>query len=70
MECQQRQSGLCQETEQTAGRITAAVTVNGQHDFGTDFSGRPNYIATMEGKKFFFPKKAYKLYANAFQAFF
>jgi hypothetical protein len=50
--------------------FTAAVTVNGQHYFGTDFSGRPNYIATLEGKKFFFPSKAYRLYANAFQAFF
>lgn len=49
--------------------FTAAVTVNGQHYFGTDFSSRPNFIATLGGKKFFFPKKAYKLYANAFQAF-
>jgi hypothetical protein len=50
--------------------FTAAVTVNGQHYFGTDFSGRPNFISSLEGKKFFFPRKAYKLYANAFQAFF
>jgi hypothetical protein len=50
--------------------FTAAVTVNGRHYFGTDFSGRPNFLATLEGRKFFFPKKAYKLYVNAFQAFF
>lgn len=50
--------------------FTAAVKVNGQYYFGTDFSGRPNSISSLEGKKFFFPRKAYKLYANAFQAFF
>lgn len=50
--------------------FTATATVNGQHYFGTDFSSRPNFITTLEGKKFFFPEKAYKLYANGFQVFF
>ena len=49
--------------------FTAAVAVNGKYYFGTDFSNRPNFISTLEGKKFFFPLKAYKLYANAFRAF-
>jgi hypothetical protein len=49
--------------------FTAAAAVNGKYYFGTDFSDRPNFIWTLEGKKFFFPMKAYKLYANAFQVF-
>jgi hypothetical protein len=53
-------------TKRLAG-FTAAAAVNGEYYFGTDFSHRPNYISTLEGKKFFFPMKAYRLYANAFQ---
>ena len=49
--------------------FTAATTVNGQYYFGTDFSDRPNFISTLEGKKFFFPRIAYKLYASTFQVF-
>ena len=44
---------------------TAAATVNGKLYFGTDFSGRPNYIETLEGQKYFFPKKAYKKFVVA-----
>lgn len=41
---------------------TAAVRVNGEIYFGTDFSGRPNYIETLSGFKFPFPEPAYRRY--------
>jgi hypothetical protein len=44
--------------------------VNGEYFFGTDFSSRPNCIQTLDGTKYFFPEKAYKLYVAAFFAFF
>jgi hypothetical protein len=50
--------------------FTAAVKVNGQYYFGTDFSSRPNYIATLSGSKYFFPEKAYRMYVTAFHVFF
>jgi hypothetical protein len=49
--------------------FTAAVRVNGQYYFGTDFSSRPNYIATLDGKRYFFPQKAYRLHVTDFHAF-
>lgn len=55
--------------EHLAG-FTAAIEVNGEHYFGTDFSSRPNYITTLHGAKYFFPSKAYKLYVTAFYSFF
>jgi hypothetical protein len=48
---------------------TGAIKVNNQHFFGTDFSGRPNYIETLEGERYFFPAKAYKMHVCAFYAF-
>lgn len=48
---------------------TAAINVNGDYYFGTDFSSRPNYIETLEGKKYFFPEKAYKMSTIAFHSF-
>lgn len=45
---------------------TAIVELNDNHYFGTDFSNRPNYIETLEGKKYFFPTKAYTKQAVAF----
>lgn len=48
---------------------TAAIEVNGDCYFGTDFSSRPNYIETLEGEKYFFPKKAYKMSAITFHSF-
>jgi hypothetical protein len=50
--------------------FTAAVRVNGEYYFGTDFSSRPNFIETLGGTKYFFPEKAYKLHVTAFRAFF
>lgn len=50
--------------------FTAAVRVNGDYYFGTDFSSRPNYIRTLGGRKYFFPKKAYRLHVTHFYAFF
>lgn len=47
---------------------TAALMLNGAYYFGTDFSTRPNYIEMLNGKKFFFPQKAYNLAAIAFCA--
>ena len=38
---------------------TAIAKVNGNYYFGTDFSSRPNYIESLSGKKYFFPKQAY-----------
>ena len=49
--------------------FTAAVRVNGEYYFGTDFSSRPNFIETLQGTKYFFPQKAYRLYVTAFHAF-
>jgi len=48
---------------------TGAIKVNHQHFFGTDFSGRPNFIETLDGERYFFPSKAYKMYVEAFYAF-
>jgi hypothetical protein len=45
---------------------TAAVNVNGDYYFGTDFGGRPNFITTMDGAKYFFPPKAYRRFVSAF----
>ena len=50
--------------------FTAAVEVNGQYYFGSDFSSRPNFIETLGGAKYFFPEKAYKLHVTAFHALF
>ncbi len=38
---------------------TAATTIAGKVFFGTDFSSRPNYITTLDGEKYFFPKQVY-----------
>jgi hypothetical protein len=38
---------------------TAAANVRGQFFFGTDFSSRPNYLETLQGRKHFFPEPAY-----------
>jgi hypothetical protein len=50
--------------------FTAAINVNGEYYFGTDFSSRPNFIGTLRGEKFFFPTKAYNLFVSHFYAFF
>jgi hypothetical protein len=50
--------------------FTAAVEVNGQYYFGSDFSGRPNFIETLGGAKYFFPEKGYKLHVTGFHALF
>jgi hypothetical protein len=49
--------------------FTAAIRVNGEYYFGTDFSGRPNWIETMGGSRYFFPQKAYRLQVTDFHAF-
>lgn len=49
---------------------TAAIEINGEYYFGTDFSSRPNYIMTLQGVKSFFPGHAYNLYVTAFYSFF
>ena len=48
---------------------TAAININGGYYFGTDFSSRPNYIETLEGEKYFFPQKAYKMSTLTFHSF-
>jgi hypothetical protein len=50
--------------ERLAGH-SAACIVNGALYLGTDFSCRPNYIETLPGKKYFFPRKAYTKYTVA-----
>jgi hypothetical protein len=49
---------------------TAAARVNGEYWFGSDFSGRPNYLETLEGKRFFFPPKAYRMFVADFFVFY
>ncbi|MGH7509223.1 MAG: hypothetical protein ACREMZ_07105 [Gemmatimonadales bacterium] len=50
--------------------FTGAAKVNGGYYFGSDFSGRPNFIGTLDGAKYFFPAKAYKLFVTVFYIFF
>jgi hypothetical protein len=50
--------------------FTAGTRVGGEYYFGTDFSGRPNYIETMGGTKYFFPRKAGRLFVAGFKVFF
>jgi hypothetical protein len=45
---------------------TAVAEVNGRYYFGTDFSGRPNYIEVLGGGRYFFPQQAYRLHAATF----
>jgi len=47
---------------------TAAASVGDELYFGTDFSSRPNWIETLSGKKFPFPKQAFLSYTEAMQA--
>jgi hypothetical protein len=47
---------------------TAITKVGSMYYMGTDFSSRPNYIERLsDGKKFFFPYPAYKMWVVAFQ---
>jgi hypothetical protein len=55
--------------ERLAG-YTAAAEVNGEHYFGSDFSGRPNFITLLDGPRYFFPAKAYRMHAAAFHVLF
>ncbi len=52
------------------GGYLAAAMINGKDFFGTDFSGRPNYIDTLVGQRYFFPFKAYKKYVVHFSVFY
>lgn len=55
--------------EKFAG-FTAATLVSGDHYFGSDFTGRPNYLLRLsDGKKFPFPDRNFTHYAVKFQAF-
>jgi hypothetical protein len=49
---------------------TAAAEVGGEYYFGSDFSGRPNFIAALGGGRYFFPAKAYLMHAAAFHVLF
>ena len=49
---------------------TAAVELNGEYYFGSDFSRRPNFITTLTGAKYFFPEQAYLLHVTAFHPLF
>ncbi len=48
---------------------SAITKIKDKYFFGSDFSNRPNYIETCSGKKYFFPKKAYKKYVIAFEKY-
>jgi hypothetical protein len=50
------------------GGHTAAADVGGEFFFGTDFSGRPNYIETLRGEKYFLPSGAYSKYVVSLTA--
>jgi hypothetical protein len=44
--------------------FTAVVRVRGEYYFGTDYSGRPNYIVTLAGTKYILPQKAYNQFVT------
>lgn len=47
---------------------TAAVEIDGEHYFGSDFSQRPNYIYRLRDKrKFFFPKDSFTMFVMYFE---
>ncbi|MDP1727419.1 MAG: hypothetical protein Q8M15_11600 [Bacteroidota bacterium] len=48
---------------------TAITILNNICYMGSDFTSRPNYIVTLNNKKFFFPKKAYKMYVVKFKTY-
>jgi hypothetical protein len=56
-------------TKRLAG-FTAAAEVGGEYYFGSDFSGRPNFIRVLGGPRYFFPEKAYLMHAAAFHVLF
>jgi hypothetical protein len=56
-------------TKRLAG-FTAAAEVGGEYYFGSDFSGRPNFITVLGGPRYFFPKKAYLMHVAAFHVLF
>lgn len=45
---------------------TDIIRVSDEYYLGTDFSGRPNYIETLSGEKFFFPAIAYRMFVVSF----
>jgi hypothetical protein len=58
--------GFVRRVRKHLAGFTAAVEVNGEYFFGSDFSHRPNFIETLGGAKYFFPDKAYTFHAAAF----
>jgi len=46
--------------------FTAIATVGGETFFGSDFSGRRNYVELLDGTKLFFPSAASRMYVVAF----
>lgn len=54
---------------QSLAGYTAIQKVGGEYYLGTDFSQRPNYIENLDGKKYFFPEKAWKMFAMRFQQY-
>lgn len=46
--------------------FTAVTKATNNYFFGTDLSCRPNYIESLDGKKHFFPEKAYYKHCIAF----
>jgi hypothetical protein len=56
-------------TKRLAG-FTAAAEVGGEYYFGSDFSGRPNFISVLGGPRYFFPRKAYLMHTAAFHVVF
>lgn len=56
-------------TKRLAG-FTAAAEVGGEYYFGSDFSGRPNFIRVLGGPRYFFPEKAYLMHSAAFHVLF
>lgn len=45
---------------------TAIANISNQFYYGTDFTARPNYIEKENGKKLFFPEKAFSKYVISF----
>lgn len=48
---------------------TAITRVGNTYYLGTDFSNRPNYIETLDGDRYGFPEKAYRMHVLGFRPY-
>lgn len=60
---------FCKRLKTYLAGYTAILKVGSEYYFGTDFTNRPNYIETLDGRKFFYPEKANKMFVIGFQQY-